>query len=98
MIFLPLVDRAQTRLSLFVRRSYSPEKEATYNPAAEEKEGRTIKILFKMPAVAAAGHKTSAGGSRLARRREIINFNWFQIKAQLLLLLGIPPKCVCGGT
>ena len=48
-----------------------------------------------MPAVA-VGHKTPAGGSRLARRREIINFNWFQIKAQLLLL-GILPKCVCGG-
>ena len=48
-----------------------------------------------MPAVA-VGHKTPAGGSRLARRRGIINFNWFQIKAKLLLL-GIPPKFVCGG-
>ena len=47
-----------------------------------------------MPAVA-VGHKTPAGGSRLARRREIINFNWFKIKAQLML--GIPPKFVCGG-
>ena len=74
MIFPSSAELKLASPSLFVRRSYSPEKEATYNPAAEEKEGRTIKILFKMPAVAAAGHKTSAW--RLTARSQAGNYKF----------------------
>ena len=101
------IGQAETRLRcaclcLCVGRhvELQPGKEATYNPASlprrarrREREEKHNKNTFQN--ASRQRHSSSRAGIKrreAAGRREIINFNWFQINEQLL---GILSKCAC---